>query len=96
MLAAHDLAPADVGDQSVKHQSAVALERKRANWNLTTTLERRQERPLGADLQRRFRVVQRQQQLAHPLVILANLHGDRALPGSGQPVRCVEIAGDPL
>src|SRR5205085_1799518 len=72
------------------------LLRERADRHLTASLERGEKCALGANLKRRLRVVQRREQRAHPLVIVADLHGDRPLAGSREPLRRVEIRGNAL
>src|SRR3954454_24067851 len=70
----HVLAPnhaltLDVGNQTVQHESPLALRRQRANRDLTATLERCEERPLGSHLTPRLLIIQRGENRPHPLVV---------------------------
>src|SRR3982750_907330 len=71
LLVDHVLAPnhplaLDVGNHSIQHESPVALRGQGADRDLTPTLERREERPLGPHLTPRLLVIQRGENRSHP------------------------------
>src|SRR5687768_1942150 len=74
-----------IGDERVEDETSAFRHREHADGNLATAFHLRETCALRPHGDTSRCVVQRREQLAHSGVVIAGLHGDRALPRGGKP-----------
>ena len=95
-LASQRAAAADIADETVQHTFASRSDDQCADRHLAAALERGEKGPLRVRVGMGARVVERGDDRADVRVVVANLHGDGALPRGGQPRGRIEVRGDVL